>query len=238
MKKYFLHPDSIRKLFDHIAPTYDFLNHLLSLRRDVYWRSRVARELDGIEGWILDVATGTGEMAIKLVQGGCNRRRVVGLDFSKPMLRTAYRKILSKGLSDKIMLGLGDALLLPFKEKLFSASLIAFGLRNIVQKKQALDEMIRVVKQGGRVVVLEFTLPQNGMMKFLYLLYFKRILPWLGGLFSGDWEAYAYLPESVSHFPDAEDYERLMKESGLGEVATQKLTFGIVSIISGIKKGL
>lgn len=237
MKKYFLHPESIRKLFDHIAPTYDFLNHLLSLGRDIYWRKRVVQELEQLEGWILDVATGTGDMAIKLVQQGCNQRRVMGLDFSKSMLWIARQKIVSKGFSRKIMLGHGDALFLPFKENIFSASLMAFGLRNIVQKKQALDEMVRVVKQGGKVVILEFTLPKNGMIKLLYLLYFEKILPWLGGFFSGDREAYAYLPESVSHFPYSEDYERLLKQSGLKEVSTQKLTFGIVSIISGIKKG-
>ncbi len=237
MKKYFLHSESIRNLFDHIAPTYDFLNHLLSLRRDVYWREGVARQLEGVDGWILDVATGTGEMAIKLVQFGKNQRKVVGIDFSRPMLQTAHRKILSKGFSNNIMLGHGDALYLPFKKEVFSASLVAFGLRNIVHKEQALEEMIRVVKPGGKVVILEFTLPKNVMMKHFYLLYFRKILPWLGGLISGDREAYAYLPESVSHFPDPEDYERLLKKSGLGEVATRKLTFGIVSIISGIKKG-
>lgn len=238
MKKYFLHPESIRKLFDNIASTYDFLNHLLSLGRDIYWRKRAVRELEGMKGWILDVGTGTGDMAIQLIQIGGDRRRVMGLDFSKPMLQTAYQKIRSKGYLNKIMLGHGDALFLPFKGNVFSASLIAFGLRNIVQKGKALDEMTRVVKPGGKVVILEFTLPQNGMMKFLYLIYFQKILPFLGGLISGDREAYAYLPESVSTFPHAEDYERLLKQSGLGEVATQKLTFGVVSIISGTKKGL
>ncbi len=237
MKKYFLHPEAIRKLFDHIAPTYDLLNHLLSLGRDIYWRKRASQELDGIEGWILDVATGTGEMAIKLLQMGGDRRRVMGLDFSKPMLRTAYRKIRSKGYLRNIILGHGDALFLPFKENVFSASLMAFGLRNIVQKERALDEMIRVVKPGAKVVILEFTLPQNGMMRRLYLFYFQKILPWLGGLISGDREAYAYLPESVSNFPNAQDYERLLKKSGLRVVSTQKLTFGVVSIISGIKRG-
>ncbi|MGB9627931.1 MAG: bifunctional demethylmenaquinone methyltransferase/2-methoxy-6-polyprenyl-1,4-benzoquinol methylase UbiE [Thermodesulfobacteriota bacterium] len=237
MKKYFLHPESIRNLFDRIAPTYDFLNHLLSLGRDVYWRKRTVQDLEGVEGWVLDVATGTGELAIKLAQLGGNQRRVVGIDFSKPMLRRAYRKISSKGFLSKILLGHGDALFLPFKENVFSASVVAFGLRNILHKEQALEEMIRVVKEGGKVMVLEFTLPTKGMIKLLYLFYFQRILPWLGGLISGDREAYAYLPKSVSHFPDVEDYERMLKKSGLGEVVTRKLTFGVVSLISGTKKG-
>ena len=153
------------------------------------------------------------------------------------MLRRAYRKISSKGFLSKILLGHGDALFLPFKENVFSASVVAFGLRNILHKEQALEEMIRVVKEGGKVMVLEFTLPTKGMIKLLYLFYFQRILPWLGGLISGDREAYAYLPKSVSHFPDVEDYERMLKKSGLGEVVTRKLTFGVVSLISGTKKG-
>ena len=236
MKTYFLHPDSIRKLFDSVAPTYDFLNHLLSLRRDDYWRKRAVQELKGVEGWVLDLATGTGDVAIEIIHQNGLRRRVFGLDFSCPMVQGAYRKILKKNLSQTIALGLGDALFLPFQENTFCASMIAFGLRNILDKEQALSEMVRVVKEGGKVIVLEFTFPQNRLMKKLYPIYFKRVLPWIGGMISGDREAYHYLPESVYQFRNAENYEEMMRQSGLERVGSLRLTFGIASIIVGTKK--
>ncbi len=236
MKPYFLHPDSIRRLFDSVAPTYDFLNHLLSLRRDHYWREMAARELKESQGWILDIATGTGDVAIEIIQQNGHQKKVFGLDFSEPMVKRAQQKILEKGLFHSIALSLGDAIDLPFREDAFNGSIIAFGLRNIQNKKQALSEMIRVIKKGAKVIVLEFTFPRNGVIRRLYPFYFTKFLPWLGGLISGDRGAYAYLPESVSQFPDAEDYEEMLKQSGLEEVHSRRLTFGIASIISGTKK--
>jgi len=236
MKSYFLHPESIRNLFDTIAPRYDLLNHLLSLRRDVYWRKMAVRELNGFEGWILDIATGTGDVAIEIAHQNGQKNKVFGLDFSEPMIKDAHRKLLTKGLTEKIVLGLGDALSLPFRSNTFSASIIAFGLRNIVKKEQALAEMVRVIKGGGKVIVLDFTLPQKGMMKNLYPTYFKRILPWVGGLISGNRAAYAYLPESVFQFRYPENYEEIMRGAGLENVSFQRLTGGIASIIGGTKK--
>jgi len=236
MNTYSLYPDSIRKLFDTIAPTYDFLNHLLSLRRDFYWRKMAVRELKGVEGWILDVATGTGDIAIRIIQHNGYQKKVFGLDFSEPMIKRARQKILRKGLRQSIDLSRGDAIELPFRENTFGASIIAFGLRNIPNKEQALFEMIRVIKKGGKVIVLEFTFPRDKLMRKLYPLYFKKFLPWLGGMISGDKGAYAYLPESVTQFPHAEDYEEMLKRSGLEEIRSQRLTFGITSIISGIKR--
>ena len=157
MSTYFLHPDSIRKLFDTIAPTYDFLNHLLSLRRDFYWRKMAVRELKEVGGRILDVATGTGDIAIKIIQHNGPKKKVFGLDFSEQMIKKARQKILKKGLLQWIGLSRGDAIDLPFRENTFGASIIAFGLRNIPNKEQALFEMIRVIKKGGKVIVLEFT---------------------------------------------------------------------------------
>jgi len=236
MSTYFLHPDSIRKLFDTIAPTYDFLNHLLSLRRDFYWRKMAVRELKGVGGWILDVATGTGDIAIKIIQHNGSQKKVFGLDFSEPMIKRARQKILRKGLLQSIGLSRGDAIDLPFRENTFGASIIAFGLRNIPNKEQALFEMIRVIEKGGKVIVLEFTFPRHKLMRKLYPLYFKKFLPWLGGMISGDKGAYAYLPESVTQFPHAEDYEEMLRRSGLEEIRSRRLTFGIASIISGIKR--
>jgi len=236
MTTYFLHPDSIRKLFDTIAPTYDFLNHLLSLRRDSYWRKMAVRELKGFEGWILDIATGTGDVAIEIAYQNGYKRKVFGLDFSEPMVRRAHRKLLKKGFSQRIALSLGDALTLPFRENTFTASMMAFGLRNIKMKEQALAEMFRVIKEDGKVIILEFTFPKKGLMRRLYPIYFEKILPWIGGFISGDREAYAYLPESVYHFQYAENYEEIMRKVGLKKVNSRPLTGGIASIISGIKK--
>lgn len=236
MSTYFLHPDSIRKLFDTIAPTYDFLNHLLSLRRDLYWRKMAVRELKGFGERILDIATGTGDVAIEIIKQNGYQKKVFGLDFSEPMIKRAQQKILRKGLFQSIALSRGDAIDLPFRENTFSASIIAFGLRNIPNKDQALFEMIRVIKKGGKVIVLEFTFPRDELIRRLYPFYFKKFLPWLGGLISGDKRAYAYLPESVTQFPHAEDYEEMLKRSGLEEIRSRRLTFGIASIISGTKR--
>jgi demethylmenaquinone methyltransferase/2-methoxy-6-polyprenyl-1,4-benzoquinol methylase len=235
MNAYFLHPDSIRRLFGNIAPRYDLLNHLLSLRRDIYWRKMAVQELKGLEGWILDIATGTGDVAIEIIHQNGHQSKVFGLDFSEPMIQYAHRKSLKRGLSQAIALSLGDALFLPFRENTFSASMIAFGLRNILKKEKALAEMVRVVKEGGKVIILEFTFPKTGLMKRLYPIYFKRVLPWVGGLISGDRGAYAYLPESVYHFRYAENYEEIMRKAGLKKVISRPLTGGIASIISGIK---
>src|SRR4030043_460464 len=236
MKTYFLHPESIRNLFNNIAPTYDLLNHLLSLGRDFYWRKKAVQELKVIEGSILDIATGTGDVAIEIIHQNGDHGKVVGLDFSEPMIKRAQRKVSAKGLSQTIALSLGDALSLPFQDNTFNASIVAFGLRNIVEKKQALSEMVRVTKKGGKVIILEFTFPKKGWMKRLYPIYFQRVLPRVGGLISGDRGAYAYLPESVFHFASAENYEQIMKNVGLVDVGSQSLTGGVASVISGIKK--
>lgn len=236
MKTYFLHPQSIRNLFDNIAPTYDLLNRLLSLRRDVYWRKTAVRELKGLDGRILDIATGTGDVAIELVREYDGRRKVFGMDFSEPMIQKARQKVFQKGLSQIITLSLGDALSLPFRENTFSATMIAFGLRNIVEKEEALSEMVRVIRRGGKVIVLEFTFPQKGFMKRIYPIYFQKVLPRVGGLISGDRGAYAYLPESVFHFASVEHYKEIMRKVGLEEIHCRFMTGGVASIISGTKR--
>ena len=238
MKTYSLHPESIRNLFDNIAPTYDLLNHLLSFGRDAYWRKMAVREFDGSRGWMLDIATGTGNVAIEMVEQEDHERKVFGFDFSELMLRRAQHKLSRKGLHRKVALSLGNALSLHFRKNAFGGVMIAFGLRNIVEKEQALSEMVRVVRPDGKVVILEFTFPQKGLMRKIYPIYFKKILPRIGGWVSGDRGAYAYLPESVLHFRHAEEYEGLMRQSGLADVLSRPLTGGVASIISGIKKGI
>ncbi len=236
MTRYHLDPDSIRRLFNSVAPSYDFLNHLLSLRRDVCWRREAIRELDGIHGVILDVATGTADLAIEALSQPGASGSVVGLDFSEAMLKGAQKKLQEKHLSSRILLSLGDAVSLPFRDDFFKATMIAFGLRNIPEKERALREMVRVTQEGGRIILLEFTLPRRGMMKIFYPVYFTKILPWIGGRISGDKEAYAYLPESVFRFRYVEDYEDLMRRSGLDQVHSRPLTFGITSLLVGTKR--
>ncbi len=135
-----------------------------------------------------------------------------------------------------IALSLGDAVFLPFRDNTFSASTIAFGLRNIVKKEQAVSEMVRVIQQGGKVIVLEFTFPKKGFMRRLYPFYFQRVLPRIGGFISGDHGAYVYLPKSVFHFASAENYMEIMRKVGLENVRSQPLTSGVASVISGTKK--
>ena len=236
MNTYRLHPESIRSLFNNIAPTYDLANHLLSLGRDFYWRKMAVQQLRGVEGRILDIATGTGDVAIKIIRKNGDGRKVFGIDFSEPMIKKAQKKVLGAGLSQMIALSLGDAVFLPFRDNTFSASTIAFGLRNIVKKEQAVSEMVRVIKKGGKVIVLEFTFPKKGFMRSLYPLYFQKVLPRIGGFISGDRGAYAYLPESVFHFASAENYMEIMRKVGLENVRSQALTGGVASVISGTKK--
>ncbi len=236
MKIYSPHPDSIRSLFDNIASTYDLLNHLLSFGMDIHWRKKAVQELRGAEGQILDLATGTGDVAIQIIHQNGQDQKVYGLDFSMPMMKRAQRKISKMGLGKAIKLIYGDALFLPFRDNSFSASVIAFGLRNIVEKEKALSEMVRVIKPGGKLVILEFTLPEKGWMKRCFPIYFQRILPWLGGIMSGDRGAYTYLPKSVSNFPSIEKYEELMRSTGLETIRSQSLTGGIASMISGKKR--
>ncbi len=236
MNTYRLHPESIRNLFNNIAPTYDLANHLLSLGRDYYWRKMAVQQLQGVEGRILDIATGTGDVAIKIIRKNAGGRKVFGIDFSEPMIKKAQQKIFRTGLSQRIALSLGDAVFLPFRDNTFSASTIAFGLRNIVNKEQAVSEMVRVIQKGGKVIILEFTFPKKGFMRRLYPFYFQRVLPRIGGFISGDRGAYAYLPESVFHFASAENYMEIMRKVGLENVRSKALTSGVASVISGTKK--
>ncbi len=184
----------------------------------------------------MDMATGTGDVAIEIIRQDGHQKKVIGLDFSQPMIQRARQKVLGKHLSQAITLSLGDALSLPFRDNTFEASLMAFGLRNIVKKEQALSEMVRVIKNDGKVIILEFTFPHKGWMRRLYPIYFQRILPRVGGFISGDRGAYSYLPESVFHFPSVENYERIMRNVGLVDVSSCSLTGGVSSVISGIKR--
>ncbi|PWB71521.1 bifunctional demethylmenaquinone methyltransferase/2-methoxy-6-polyprenyl-1,4-benzoquinol methylase UbiE [candidate division GN15 bacterium] len=221
------------RMFDRIAPRYDLLNHLLSLNRDKSWRKRMGGLLpDGRDLAVLDLASGTGDQLLALHESG----RVafgVGLDMAAEMLAVGIKKIETGGLTGRLAMVRGDASAIPFADCTFDAVSITFGIRNLVDVRAGLAEMFRVLKPGGRALILEFSLPGNGFLRRMYLLYFRHILPRLGAVISGDSEAYRYLNRTVETFPYGEEFCALMRETGFGNVAAHPVTFGIATIYRG-----
>jgi demethylmenaquinone methyltransferase/2-methoxy-6-polyprenyl-1,4-benzoquinol methylase len=222
-------------MFSGIAQRYDLLNHVLSVNIDKRWRRLVRKQLERVlkrsDATVLDVACGTGDLSIELRRGA--RARVIGTDFCRPMLAIADKK--SAALDLAIPYIEGDALNLPFADSKFDALTIAFGLRNLASFKDGLVELRRVLKPGGKLVVLEFSSPVIPGFRGLFRFYFTNVLPRIGGVVSGSRGAYEYLPDSVSRFPDQKDLSKMMEETGFGNVAYTNLTGGIAAIHSGIK---
>lgn len=228
--------DAIRRMFGGIAPRYDLLNRLLSLARDRYWRRKAVAHAQLPSGGIaLDVCTGTADMALELARQFPSAKTIIGVDFCQPMIRIAAEKVAHKGLNDRIRLHVGSAEALPFAAGAFDAVTIAFGIRNVVDRKCGLAELWRVLRPGGTGIVLEFATPQGPLFGWLYRVYFHRGLPWLGGLISGDAQAYRYLPASVSAFPGPEELSRMMEEVGFRDVHVRAMTGGIVTLHVGKK---
>jgi demethylmenaquinone methyltransferase/2-methoxy-6-polyprenyl-1,4-benzoquinol methylase len=217
-------------MFATIAGRYDLLNHVLSLNVDKKWRrlvvKRVRAKIPTGESLILDVACGTGDLSLMLFE--INGARVVGTDFCRPMLSIAAGKVPSA-----VKLIEGDALALPFKDGTFDAVTIAFGLRNLAGVESGLKELRRILKPNGWMAVLEFSRPSNAVLRPLFGLYFRRILPLLGGVISGSHGAYSYLPASVSRFPDQQQLGSLMKQAGLDQVGFENLSGGIAALHMG-----
>jgi len=232
--------DFVRDMFSSIAPRYDFLNRLLSAGRDRYWRREAVKELPlEREGTFLDVATGTGDVAIQIVkQGQYPGTRVTGVDFSEKMLTLGRKKVQTRGLQDQIDLRQGDAMNLPFEDDLFQGAIVAFGLRNFTSLENGLKEMLRVVQPGGKVVILEFSRPENPLLRRIYYAYFCHALPFIGSVVSGSNQAYQYLPDSVMRFPSACDLKKSMENCAMVKVRSQLLTFGIVALYVGEKEGV
>ncbi len=234
--------ERIREMFGEISPRYDFLNHFLSGGTDYYWRWRTVR-LAAPEGDrpILDVCTGTGDLAVAYWKRAGGRVRVVGSDFTHNMLTLARQKTAdlrgsSRNGEPAIEFVEADAQRLPFADALFQIVCVAFGLRNVTNTEAGLREMARVCAPGGRVVVLEFSMPQNRAIGGLYRWYFRNILPRIGQLISGNRQAaYQYLPQSVSEFPCGERLATMMKSCGLERVTWTPLTFGIATLYIGTK---
>jgi len=219
-------------LFNKIAKHYDSLNTFFSFGMDKIWRKRLAEQIRG-SNLILDIATGTGGVAIETIKKleGSN---VIGIDPSAQMLRVASKKCESPQYRKRIRLVQGFAEYLPFSNDTFDAITIAFGIRNTVNPIQSLTEMKRVLQPGGKVAILEFTIPRNKIFAPIYLFYFKKFLPFVGSLF-GSKKEYKYLSDSTSEFPQREKFVELMKDSGLKHQESIELMIGTVIIYTGIK---
>ncbi|HEX8038599.1 MAG TPA: bifunctional demethylmenaquinone methyltransferase/2-methoxy-6-polyprenyl-1,4-benzoquinol methylase UbiE [Chryseosolibacter sp.] len=226
--------EQMAKMFNNISYRYDFLNHFLSLGIDRAWRKSAIRILKPLKPqFILDVATGTGDFAIQAMS--LNPVKVTGIDISEGMLGIGRKKIEKLKLSGKIELLYGDSENLQFRDDTFDAVTVGFGARNFEDLEKGLAEILRVMKPGAMLVVLEFSRPRQFPMRQLYNFYFKNILPGLGRLISRDRSAYTYLPESVEAFPDGTDFESILRKVGFKETACKRLTFGISSIYSARK---
>ena len=224
--------DFVQGMFDKIAPKYDFLNRLLSLRQDVVWRTEMVRAARLEPGSrVLDVACGTCDVALEIDRQLKGRADIFGLDFSYGMLALGKDKTKDRC----IPLINGDALNLPFNAGLFDGLFIAFGIRNIMDRQKANDSFFDVLKPGGRLAVLELTTPEKGILRTLYLAYFQKILPLIGSFFSKDSHAYSYLPDSVLKFPTAVEFCTIMKKAGLKNLRYKQMTFGIVTLFIGHK---
>lgn len=223
----------VRKMFDNIANHYDFLNHFLSVGFDFYWRKRAINQITNNPKNILDVATGTADFAISACR--LNEPQIIGIDIAENMLEVGRKKILKKGLQDRILLQLADSENLPFKDSSFDAITAGFGVRNFENLKLGLSQMHRVLKEKGIMVILEPSKPKIFPIKQIYRAYFHHILPFIGKLISKDKRAYSYLPESVDSFPEEEKFLSILKEIGFSQAQHIPLTFGIVSLYVAIK---
>jgi len=227
----------IRDMFDAIAPRYDLLNRLLSLGIDRRWRTFAVGQLQvPAGGKVLDVATGTGDVALEVAFRTPDSVRIVGEDFTQGMLVHGREKIQKSPYRHRIHLVNAPCEAMPHPSSTFDGVTIAFGIRNVVDRPAGLREMCRVLKPGGRAVILEFSNPPSRLFKALYYFYFRRILPAIGGLFSQR-SAYQYLPDSVLEFPDREVFKKMMAEAGFSEVRHFDLTFGIATVYVGDRPG-
>lgn len=222
-------------MFDNIAGHYDFLNHLLSLNIDRLWRRKAISLLkDHHPLTILDVATGTGDLAIEAMK--LNPVKITGIDISAEMLKIGRDKIIKRKLSHVIELLQADSENLPFEAQSFDSAIVAFGVRNFENLEKGLFEIFRVIKPGGIFVVLEFSKPSAFPVKQLFQCYFRLILPFVGRLISKDRTAYSYLPESVAAFPEGKAFLQKLEEAGFKKVEYISLSFGIAALYSGIKQ--
>lgn len=228
--------EKIQQMFGAIAPRYDFLNRLLSFGIDRRWRTTAVRLLKYKEGSrILDVATGTGDVALEIALRTPASVKITGADFCKEMVDLGAVKVAASPFAERIDLKVAPCEDLPFASNTFDSITIAFGIRNVVDRKLGLAEMWRVLRPGGRMIILEFSTPRSQLFRQLYYFYFRQLLPLVGGLFSR-YNAYKYLPDSVLEFPSQEEFCQMIGEAGFRNIHLHELTFGIATIYVGEKE--
>ncbi|MES2628285.1 MAG: bifunctional demethylmenaquinone methyltransferase/2-methoxy-6-polyprenyl-1,4-benzoquinol methylase UbiE [Bacteroidota bacterium] len=226
--------EQVATMFNNIAPKYDFLNHFFSMGTDILWRKKAIRLLkEDKPSVILDLATGTGDFAFEAMS--LNPSQVIGMDISEGMLDVGRQKVKKRGLEGKIDLKYGDSANLPLADESVDALTIGFGVRNFENLEKGLSEMLRVLRPGGKAVILEFSKPSSFPIKQLYNFYFKNIMPLLGRLVSKDSSAYTYLPESVQAFPEGTVFLDILRSVGYREVKAHRLSGGIATIYVGRK---
>ena len=224
--------ENIRQMFDNISPDYDHLNHLMSMNVDKTWRRRALKYIvpDSGQLSVMDLACGTGDFSIAIarrMKENDVKGKVTGVDLSEGMLEVMKEKIAAEGLGNVVSAEVGDGEALHFAGGSFDRVTIAFGIRNFEDKEAGLKEMLRVLKHGGRLVILELSVPSNKVLLWLYNLYFCHVLPFIGGRISGDKSAYKYLPASVLKFPKPKVFAATIKEAGFRNVITKAYTLGI-----------
>ncbi|MDH3999409.1 MAG: bifunctional demethylmenaquinone methyltransferase/2-methoxy-6-polyprenyl-1,4-benzoquinol methylase UbiE [Desulfuromonadales bacterium] len=225
----------IRDMFDKIAPRYDLLNRLLSLGIDRRWRRFAVAQLDVPEnGAVLDIATGTGDVALEVARQTPASVQIVGSDFTQGMLVLGQEKVDASPYKERIVMVNNPCESIPHPDGVFDGVTIAFGIRNVVDRQKGLEEMARVLKPGGKAAILEFAAPLNPLFRSIYYFYFLKVLPWLGGLLSQR-SAYQYLPDSVMEFPDRETFKQMMEQAGFSDVRVHNLTGGIAAVHVGVR---
>lgn len=228
--------EQVEQMFDNIAPTYDRLNHVLSFNIDRIWRKRVMRIVRRHKPQlVMDIATGTGDLAIAMAKR-IDDVRIMGVDLSEEMLRVAQGKVLKLGMAERISLTKGDAENLDMvASESVDAVTVAFGVRNFENLEQGLGELYRTLRPGGKLIVLEFSIPRNKLVKWVYAQYSHRLLPRIGAMISKDRKAYDYLPDSVEEFPSPERFSAMLLGVGFADVKAKSQSFGIAHIYEATK---
>ncbi len=227
----------VEQMFSNIAARYDLLNHVLSLGLDIKWRKRIATETGKINCHsILDVCTGTGDMAIELCRFWKGRAHIEGIDFSRELIEIGRKKIKKANLNDEITFREGNAERLPYKDEQFDAITITFGLRNINNRLKALKEFYRVTKPGGCFICLEFSQPANPVFARIYSFYLMKLVPTVSKILGSDPAAYQYLGNTIKDFPPSLELKNLITSAGWADVTYKKLAGGVVAIHRGVKQ--
>ena len=239
MKPYNQHQtkkEQVEQMFDNIAPTYDRLNHILSFNIEKLWRKRVVRLLSKSHpSRVMDMATGTGDLAIAMARR-MKQLHILGVDLSEEMLAVARQKIEREGFSDRIKVRKGDAENITFVEsESMDAATVAFGVRNFENLEGGLTEIYRTLRKGGKLIVLEFSIPRNRLVRWVYAQYSHRLLPRIGAMLSKDRQAYDYLPDSVEEFPSPERFAQILRGVGFSDIKARSQSFGIAHIYEATK---